>query len=69
MKVKVLKPCSDNLTYEMYETGAVIELSQERADKAIELGLVAEIVEKKKVEKVEKAEKKPTVKRRTKKED
>lgn len=66
MKVKVLKPCSDNITYKMYETGAVIDLSQERADKAIKLGLVAEIADK--VEKVEKAEKKPT-KRRTKKED
>lgn len=68
MKVKVLKPCSDNITFKMYETGAVIELSQERADKAIKLGLVAEIAEKK-VEKIEKAEKKPTTKRRTKKED
>ena len=60
MKVKVLKPCADNETFTMYETGAVIELSLERADRAIQLGLVAEIAKQ--------GETKPTTKKRTKKE-
>lgn len=56
MKVKVLKPCYDNKTYAKYTPGAVIELPQDRAEKAIESGLVAKVTEEKaKVEKTEKA--------------
>lgn len=50
MEVKVIQPCSDNVTYKMYEVGEIINLPDERASKAIARGLVVAMVEEKKVE-------------------
>jgi hypothetical protein len=40
VKVVVLKPCHDKITKERFTVGAEIELDQERADAAVEAGLV-----------------------------
>lgn len=61
MKVKAIKPFADYEAYKMYEVGEVIDLPDNRATLAIDKGLAIEMVEK--------AEKKPTSRKRSKKED
>lgn len=46
MKVKVVKPFADKLTFKMYKVGQVIDLPDERASFAVSRGLVAEMAVK-----------------------
>jgi len=55
MKVQVLKACIDCKTYAPYSVGSIIELTEERAIKGIETGLLKAVEEKPKTPK-----KKPT---------
>lgn len=43
MKVRVVKPFADKITFKMYGVGEVIDLPDDRASFAVNRGLVAEI--------------------------
>lgn len=66
MKVRVIKPFADKITFKMYGVGEIIDLPDNRASFAVSKGLVAEMAVRvpKNVETASEAPKKKTANKR-----